>query len=186
MRRRPASATRPGSGFRPERIRRLGFFHEFTLEEVRRVLTAGTIQAYAGGELLATEGTRKQRRILYLVLQGRLQYEKRIRARRTQVVLRIDPGEVGGFLTFLNEDPSPVTVRSVGATAVLEITRRDLQALGAESSALGAKLLFALLDGTARRLDGLLDRVAATAAWALDLERHVESLPLTAERPETA
>ena len=180
---RPA-APAAGTRVRPERLRRLAFFRDFTLDVVRRVLSAGNVQRYAKNELLATEGTRKQRRTLYLVLRGHLQYIKRIRARKAQVVLRIEPGEVGGFLTFLNEEPSPVTVRSDGTTVVLELTRRDLQALAAEPSVVGTKLLFALLEGPAKRLDGLLGRVAATAAWSLDLERHVASLPLTAERAE--
>ncbi len=181
---RPLGSPSAARQVRAEAVRRLGFFRECTLDEVRHVLVAGRLQTYADGELLATEGTRKQRRILYLVLRGRLQYVKRIRARQAQVVLEIIPGEVGGLLTFLNDAPSPVTVRSVGATSVLELTRRDVQALAIESSVLCAKLLFALLDGVGKRLEGLLDRVADTAAWALDLERHVASFPLTAERPE--
>ncbi len=182
----PPVAAPAGPRVRPERVRRLAFFRAFSLDEVRRVLAAGSLQAYGHGELLATEGTRKQRRTLYLVLRGRLQYVKRIRARKAQVVLQIAAGEVGGFLTFLNEEPSPVTVRSVGNTVVLELTRRDVQGLALESSGLATKLLFSLLQGTATRLNGLIDRVAATAAWSLDLERHIASIPLTAERPETA
>lgn len=162
----------------PDRLRQLAFFREFTPQEIRRLLPVGAVQAYDDGELLATEGTRKQRRVLYVVLQGELHYVKRIRAGRSGVVMRLRPGDVGGFLTFLNDDPSPVSVRSVGRTDVFEIGRREMQALGAEEAALAVKLLRTLLGSTAGRLEALLDRVAATSAWALDLERHLRALPL--------
>jgi hypothetical protein len=96
----------------PDRWRGLGFFREFTPSELRRLAKSGGLRAYDDGELLATEGTRKQRRILYVVLQGQLQYVKRIRGERVSIVLTLRPGDVGGFLTFFNDDPSPVTVEA--------------------------------------------------------------------------
>jgi len=162
----------------PDRLRHLAFFREFTPQELRRLLAAGAVQAYDDGDLLATEGTRKQRRVLYVVLQGELHYVKRIRAGCAGVVMILRPGDVGGFLTFLNDDPSPVSVRSAGRTSVFEIGRREMQALGAEEASLAVKVLRTLLESTARRLEALLDRVAATSAWALDLERHLRALPL--------
>mgnify|MGYP005811397825 CR=1 FL=1 len=170
----------------PDRLHQLAFFREFTPLEVRRLLAAGVAQTYDDGELLATEGTRKQRRVLYVVLQGELHYVKRIRAECAGVVMVLRPGDVGGFLTFLNDDPSPVSVRSVGRTSVFEIGRRELQALGAEEAALAVKLLRTLLGTTARRLEILLDHVAATSAWVLDLERHLRALPLLCGKTEGA
>ena len=160
------------------RLRQLTFFRDFTLQEVRKLRASGTVQTYDGGDLLATEGTRKQRRVLYVVLRGELQYVKRVRAGRTVILMTLRPGDVGGFLTFLNEEPSPVSVRSVGRTTVFEIGRRELQSLGATEGPLAVKLFHALLGHTARRLETLLDRVAATSAWVLDLERHLRALPL--------
>ena len=168
----------------PDRLRQLAFFREFTPQEIRGLLAAGVRRTYDDGELLATEGTRKQRRVLYVVLQGELHYVKRIRAGCAGVVMVLRPGEVGGFLTFLNDDPSPVSVRSVGRTSVFEIGRREMQALGAEEAALAVKLLRILLGSTARRLESLLDRVAATSAWALDLDRHLRALPLLSGKTE--
>lgn len=167
-----------------ERFRALAFFREFTPQELPRLLATGVVQAYDDGELLATEGTRKQRRLLYVVLHGRLQYVKRVRAGCADVVMTLRPGEVGGFLTFLNDGPSPVTVRSVGPTRVFEIGRRELQALGVEEPPLAVKLLRILLACTAQRVEVLLNRVAATSAWALDLERHLRALPLLPGEPE--
>jgi CRP-like cAMP-binding protein len=115
---------------------------------------------------------------LYVVLQGELHYVKRVRAQQANVVLTLRPGDVGGFLTFLNEEPSPVSVRSLGRTTVFEVGRRELQGLAADHPSLAVKLLLALLGDTARRLDALLVRVADTSAWALDLERHLRALPL--------
>ncbi len=170
----------------PERLRQLAFFREFTPQEIRRLLAVGVAQTYDDGELLATEGTRKQRRVLYVVLQGQLHYVKRIRAGCAGVVMVLRPGDVGGFLTLLNDDPSPVSVRSVGRTSVFELGRRELQALGVEEPALAVKLLRTLLGTTARRLETLLDRVAATSAWVLDLERHLRMLPLLPDTTEGA
>ena len=164
----------------PTRLRRAGFFREFTLQDARRLARVGAIRRYRDGELVATEGTRKQRRILYVVLEGRLQYVKRILAERVTVMLTLLPGEVGGFLTFFNEDPSPVSVRSVGRSRVFEIGRRELQALMDEQPALTAKLLVALLQATTSRLEGIMARLAATSAWALELEHHVHAIPLEA------
>lgn len=182
------STRRALSRHQPDRLRQLMFFREFTPSEIRRLLAVGVAQTYDDGELLATEGTRKQRRVLYVVLQGELHYVKRIRAGRAEVMMVLRPGDVGGFLTFLNDDPSPVSVRSVGRTSVFEMGRREMQALGAQDAGFAVKLLHALLGVTAQRLETLIDRVAATSAWALDLERHLRALPLlpgspTPERP---
>ena len=168
----------------PAALRGIGFFREFTPREVRRLARVGTIRVYRNGELVATEGTRKQRRILYVVLEGHLQYVKRVLAERVAVMLTLLPGEVGGFLTFFNDDPSPMSVRSVGRTRVFEIGRRELQALTDDEPALGAKLLVALLRATTSRLEGMMTRLAATSAWALELERHVRALPLEAKGGE--
>ncbi len=172
---------RPLPSPRPDHLRRLAFFREFTPQEIRQLLAAGAMASYRDGELLATEGTRKQRRVLYVVLRGELHYVKRVRAERAVVVMVLRPGDVGGFLTFLNEDPSPVSVRSVDRTIVFEIGRRELQFLGAEQASLAVKLFRVVVRDTARHLDGMLNRVAATSAWALDLERHLHLLPLLPE-----
>lgn len=172
------SPSREVANLQPDRLRRLPFFREFSPQEIRQLLAAGDLQAYSDGELVATEGTRKQRRVLYVVLQGKLHYVKRVRAECAVVVMTLEAGDVGGFLTFLNEDPSPVSVRSVGRTTVFEISRRELQALSDEHAPLAIKLMRTLMGDTARRLGAILDRVAATSAWALDLDRHLRGLPL--------
>ncbi len=163
---------------RPERLRQLAFFREFTPPELRSLFAAGVLESYRNGELLATEGTRKQRRVLYIVIRGELHYVKRVRAERAAVVQRLQPGDVGGFLTFLNEDPSPVSVRSIGRTTVFVIGRRELQSLTAENAPLAVKVLRNVVSDTARRLETMIERVAETSAWALDLERHLGRLPL--------
>ena len=165
----------------PDRLRRLTFFREFTPVEVRRLAQVGILRACGDGEFLATEGTRKQRRVLYVVLQGELQYVKRVRGERAQVMLTLRPGDVGGFLTFFNDDPSPVSVRSAGRTRVFEIGRREFQVLMGDRPALALKTVLALLRDTVSRLEALLGRAAATSAWALDLERHLRALPLLPE-----
>lgn len=163
---------------RAEHLRRLAFFREFSTQEIRNLVATGNVESYKDGELLATEGTRKQRRVLYVVLRGKLQYVKRVRAERAVVVMALRPGDVGGFLTFLNEEPSPVSVRSVGQSAVLEIGRRELQNLAVEHAALAVKLLRVLVGAITARLVSLIERVAATSAWALDLDHHLTMLPL--------
>lgn len=163
----------------PDQLRRLGFFRELAPPELRRLAALAGLRAYGDGELLATEGTRKQRRILYVVLQGELQYVKRIRGERATVLLTLRPGDVGGFLTFFNEDPSPVSVRSVGRSRVFEIGRREFQVLMGDQPSLAAKVLQALLRATVARLDVLLGQVAATSAWVLEMEQHLRALPVT-------
>jgi CRP-like cAMP-binding protein len=165
----------------PDLLRRLGFFRELTLPELRRLARLGSLSSYDDGEFLATEGTRKQRRILYVVVQGKLQYVKRVRGERANVMLTLLPGEVGGFLTFFNDDPSPVSVRSVGKSRVFEIGRREFQVLMADQPSLAAKVLLALLRATVSRLEAFVGQAAATSAWALDLQHHVQALPLAKE-----
>jgi len=165
----------------PALLRGLGFFREFTLPELRRLARAGSLSTYDDGEFLATEGTRKQRRILYVVLQGKLQYVKRVRGARANAVLTLLPGDVGGFLTFFNDDPSPVSVQSAGRSRVFEIGRREFQVLMADQPTLVVKVLMALLRATASRLEVFLEQVAATAAWAMDLQHHLRALPLAEE-----
>ncbi len=168
----------PPARLQPTRLRRLRFFRELSPDEARQVAGIGLLASYGPGECLATEETRKQRRTLYVVLSGSLQYVKRIRTERAGVVLTLGPGDVGGFLTLWNDGPSPVTVRSRGRTRVFEIGRQELEALAASHPALAAKLLRMLAEETARHLGHLVERMAATSAWALDLVSHVEAYPL--------
>ena len=175
---------RASPGFPPDQLRRLAFFREFTPQEIRQLVAAGVVRAYADAELLATEGTRKQRRALYVVLQGELHYVKRVRAECAVVTMTLRPGDVGGFLTFLNEGPSPVSVRSVGRTTVFEIGRRELQVLAAGDATLAVKLLRVVVGDAARHLEAMLECVAATSAWALDLERHLRAPPLLRRKTE--
>jgi CRP-like cAMP-binding protein len=178
MRPRGAAA---GTLLEPDRLQRLGFFREFTSPELRQLLSVGALQTYGAGEVLATEGTRKQRRVLYVAIRGELQYVKRVRGERAAVLLTLRPGDVGGFLTFFNDNPSPVGVRSIGRSAVFEIGRREFQGLLAEQPRLAAKVLLALARSLISRLEGLFGRVAAASVWALDLEQHVRMLPLRSE-----
>jgi CRP-like cAMP-binding protein len=171
------SANRPTAKPQPARMRRLVFFREFTLAEVRRVAGTGNLRLLRDGELLATEGTRKQRRILYLVEDGELQYIKRIRGQHAEVVLRLRPGDVGGFLTFFNEDPSPVSVRSRGRTRVFELGQREFEMLSAADPSLAVKLLAAVIRETVRHLEALPGRIEFTSAWRLDLDRLLLTLP---------
>ena len=175
----PRRVMTPGRNLDP--LRGLRFFREFTLAELRRLSCLGSLSTYRDGELLVTEGTRKQRRILYVVLRGELQYLKWIRGERAKVVLSLKPGDVGGFLTFFNDEPSPVSVQSVGKTRVFEIGRGEFHTLMADQPALAAKMLLALLRATVYRLERFLGRVAATSAWVLDLQHHLQALPLTGE-----
>jgi CRP-like cAMP-binding protein len=161
-----------------EQLRRLEVFRDFSPEEIRQLAAAAEVRAYADGEFLATEGTRKQRRALYVVVRGELHYVKRVRAGCAVVPMTLRPGDVGGLLTFLNEDPSPVSVRSIGRTTVFEIGRGELQALAADNAVLAAKLLRVAMGEASRHLTAMLERVAATSAWALDLDRHLRALPL--------
>lgn len=173
--------TRPGDSpprILPNRLRRLRFFHDLSPGEARHIAGIGVLASYGPDECLATEDTRKQRRVLYVVQRGCLQYVKRIRTARAGVVVTLGPGDAGGFLTLFNDDPSPVTVRSRGRSTVFEISRRELEALAASHPALAAKLLRALAEETAMRLGQLLARLAAASAWALDLAGQVERFPL--------
>jgi len=163
----------------PALLRGLGFFREFSLSELNRLARAGSVSSYDDGEFLATEGTRKQRRILYVVLRGKLQYVKRVRGERANVVLTLFPGDVGGFLTFFNDDPSPVSVRSAGMSRVFVIGRREFQVLMADQPTLAGKILLALLRASVARLGTFLEQAAAISAWVLDLQHHVHTLPLT-------
>jgi hypothetical protein len=56
--------------------------------------------------------------------------------------------------------------------------------LTAEEPALAGKLLAALARALSERLGSLLEGMAATSAWALDLERHLQDLPLGEPRGE--
>jgi CRP-like cAMP-binding protein len=96
-------------------------------------------------------------------------------------MLSLKPGEVGGFLTFFNDDPSPVSVRSIGRSRVFEIGRREFQGLMAERPVLAVKVLLALLRAVVSRLDAFLGQIAATSAWVLELEHHLRRLPVPRE-----
>ena len=165
----------------PDHLRRLGFFREFSPPEARRLVGSGIVRTYEDGELLATEGTRKQRRILYVVLQGELAYVKRVRGERAEIMLTLHPGDVGGFLTFFNDEPSPLSVRSAGHSRVFEIGRREFQGLMADHPVLAVKVLLTLLRAIVARLDSFMGEAAATSAWALELEQHLRERPVARE-----
>jgi hypothetical protein len=64
---------------------------------------------------------------------------------------------------------------------VFEIGRREFQVLMADQPALAVKVLLALLQATVSRLEAFLRQAAATSAWALDLQHHLQALPLAKE-----
>ena len=169
---------RPTSVRDVERIRRLRFFRDLAPTEIRLLLSRGEVRRVAAGEFLATEGTRKQRRVLYVVLRGGLEYVRRVRGAQAAVLLRLSPGDVGGFLTFFSDEPSPVSVRSAEPSLVFEIGRREFQGMMEEWPVLAAKALFALLGATVAHLDALLDGQVAVAAWTLDMAHQLRQLPL--------
>jgi len=170
----------PRKSIPPARLRRLRFFREFTPAEAAGVARFGRVTDYAPGELLATEGTRKRRRLLYVVIRGGLHYQKRVRTERTSVMFVLGPGDAGGFLTFFNDDPSPVTVLSAGQTRVFELDLEGVRALTRSEPPLAAKVLNTLARETAWRLEQAVERMAATSAWALDLAAQVGRFPLEA------
>ncbi|HTU00295.1 MAG TPA: cyclic nucleotide-binding domain-containing protein, partial [Candidatus Sulfotelmatobacter sp.] len=103
---------------------------------------------------------------------------RRVRGERTAVLLRLSPGDVGGFLTFFTDEPSPVSVRSAEASLVFEIGRREFQGLLEEWPALAAKMLFALLSATVTHLKGVLEGQVTVAAWTLEVAHQLRQLPL--------
>jgi CRP-like cAMP-binding protein len=169
---------KPKSDREIERLRHLSFFRDFTPDELRFLLSRGQDRRLASHELVATEGTRKQRRVLYVVLKGTLEYVRRVRGERPAVLFRLSPGDVGGFLTFFTDEPSPVSVRSTGPSLVFEIGRREFQGLMEEWPALAAKVLFALLGATVRHLKGVLEGQVTVAAWMLEVAHQLRQLPL--------
>jgi hypothetical protein len=51
----------------------------------------------------------------------------------------------------------------------------------ANQPALAGKVLLALLRAMVSPLDAFLGQIAATSAWALELEQHLRALPLAQE-----
>lgn len=164
------------------RLRRLRFLRELTAAEAGHLGAIGRLRSYADGDCLAIQGTPKRHRVLYVVVEGALAYVKRVEIGRDREMLRLGPGDVGGFLTFFNDGPSPVSVLSRGRTTVFELGRQELEGLTLRQPQLAVKLLTALAREATARLEGALASMATASAWGLELTRRLEAFPLAADR----
>jgi CRP/FNR family cyclic AMP-dependent transcriptional regulator len=99
---------------------------------------------------------------LGFLLSGRLQLKKDTEFKGKQVVVGVlSPGAVVGELSFLDGNPSPLTVAALEDCQLILLPRQDFSLLEQDHPDLALSLLKSVLQAASRRLVKSYERLAA-------------------------
>lgn len=129
-------------------------------ESERKQLAArASRKQYAAGELLFSEGEACAG--LFIVAQGRVRIFKSSAGGREQVLSVEGPGATVAELPVFDGGPYPASVLAMENTAVIFISRRDLESYCLEHPAVALKLL-AVVGARLRHLVGIIEELSFT------------------------
>jgi serine/threonine protein phosphatase PrpC/CRP-like cAMP-binding protein len=121
-----------------ERLARLPLFRPLEEREIDRVLEVARVKWYEDGDVVAREGEDGDE--LFIVLEGAVDV---MRGRITLATLV--PGEHGGEMSLVRNQPRAATVTSNGRSLLLVIRRRDFLGILRNERQLAVKLLWQFL-----------------------------------------
>jgi CRP/FNR family cyclic AMP-dependent transcriptional regulator len=140
--------------------REVPLFGDLGEEAAARLLTFFDERRTGAGEELWHEGEPGDR--LGFLLAGRLQLKKDTEFKGKQVVVGVlAPGAVVGELSFLDGNPSPLTVAALEDCRLLLLPRQDFSRLEQSHPDLALSLLKSVLLAASRRLEKSYERLAA-------------------------
>ncbi len=110
-------------------------FHNFSDEDIARVLALGHEETYNKGDVLVTQGTHDGK--VFVVLEGMVQVQVEVGEAR-QSLLYLGPGQLIGEITLVDRGPHSATVEVVQTpTRLLAFDRDELLRLCEEDPRLG-------------------------------------------------
>lgn len=110
-----------------ELIKRSAFAENLTLDQCGVLADLATTRALKDGEILIEEGRVDDS--LHVIASGRLAVERNAGAGAPVVLHILRDGDLAGELGFVDGTEHTATLRAVGPTLVLSITRPDLESL---------------------------------------------------------
>ncbi len=114
-------------------------FHNFSDEDVARVLALGREETRSKGDVLVTQGTHDGK--VFVVLEGMVQVQVEVGGTR-QSLLYLGPGQLIGEITLVDSGPHSATVEVVQTpTRLLAFDRDELLNLCEEDARLGYLLM---------------------------------------------
>lgn len=117
-----------------------------------------SVRHCAAGNLLFEEGDRADE--LLVVVQGALDVLVRVPGGESVVIGRVGRGEILGELGVIDGTPRSASVRAVAEVQVLALPRERYQELARQGDELARWLLDFTAEGLARRIAGMIERVA--------------------------
>jgi len=129
-------------------------------QDLLRLSRYGELRRLDAGEVLWTQGD--EGAFLVLVLSGELVSLRGSNLGSSRLVLgRHHKGAVVGAAAVLGQRPHPASVEVRQASALLFLSREQLQRLAEEDSPLACRLQVQLWHAAAHQIDGMLERLAA-------------------------
>ena len=122
-------------------LKAVPLFSSLNNKQLKALAKTATDQTYKPGDVLVAEG--KQGVGFYLVAQGQVAVEK-----GGKTVASLGPGQFFGEMALIDEQPRSATVKAVGPTRCLVVTRWDFWGTVAKDP----EVLRVLLRETVRRL----------------------------------
>jgi CRP-like cAMP-binding protein len=140
--------------------REVPLFRALPEDAAKRLLPCFKGRRFAAGEELWHEGEPGDQ--LGYLLAGRLQLKKETEFKGKQVVVGVlAPGAVVGELSFLEGNPSPLTVAAMEDCQLALLSRQDYARLEQSHPDLVSFLLKSMLLAASRRLEKSYERLAA-------------------------
>jgi serine/threonine protein kinase len=103
-----------------EQLRRLSFFHDFSVGEIRELRRASSWRHYAGGDEIVREGEMDGR--FYVIVSGSVAVE-----RNGRPVGRLGPGDCFGETSYVSEAKRNATIRAAESVEILSVSATLLE-----------------------------------------------------------
>jgi CRP/FNR family transcriptional regulator, cyclic AMP receptor protein len=120
---------------------------ELTPPEIEVLAGLVSIRALKDGEVLLPEGSRDAH--LHVIVTGKVDVARTSGLGRT-LLYRLEPGDLVGELSFMDDEPRYAALVAAGATEVLVLARSDLEMLIERSPRIVYKVMRAIMRVTHR------------------------------------
>lgn len=123
-------------------VRRSPLATELTPLEIEIVAGVVTLRELKDGEVLLPEGSRDSH--LHVVVTGHIEVVRTSDRNRT-LLYRLEPGDLVGELSFMDDEPRYATLIASGPTEVLVMARSDFETLVDRSPRIVYKVMRAIM-----------------------------------------
>jgi CRP-like cAMP-binding protein len=124
---------------RAHRLRKIPFFANLSEADLFHILRVAKDKSYLNSDIIIKEKTLAD--AFYIIESGKVEIAKRFDSGEEMVLDVQEAGNFFGEMALLDSMPRSATARALEPTKVLEITKRDFEALLTHSPLLGYRMM---------------------------------------------